>query len=131
MIDFSLQNSTFVKNMYPKIPRFLQKKLVEQVRNSIAHDREPAHRMIATYRALREIQPGLTPIEGTDPGIYTTSNGGFSKLLYQSNQGLSKFLDVALSSADNSFDDAIVLDFGWKGISRVDLGEFKCLQAVA
>ena len=112
MIDFSLQNSTFVKNMYPKIPRFLQKKLVEQVHNSIAHDQEPAHRMIATYRALREIQPDLTPIEGTDPGIYTTSNDGFSKLLYQSNQGLSKFLDVALSSADKSFDDALVLDFG-------------------
>ena len=121
-MNFSLHNARFVKRVFPKLPRTIQQRLVQQIQEGLANNQEPSQRLLAAYRSLRTIQPDLAHIEGTDPSISKPTND-FSKLLGQSHQAASTIVDEFLNSAGPK-SNAMLHDIHWPGISKNDLSEF-------
>jgi hypothetical protein len=128
-INFSLHNATFIRRIFPKLPKTIQQSLIKQVQDALNNDNEPSHRMLAIYRTLRTIQPDLPAVDGTDPSIEQSDND-FSKLLHQSHQALSAMTD-SMIQASSASDDKWLSDSGWSGMTKSDLNEFVLLSLEA
>ena len=128
-INFSLHNATFIRRIFPKLPKTIQQSLIKQVQDALNNDNEPSHRMLAIYRTLRTIQPDLPAVDGTDPSIEQSDND-FSKLLHQSHQALSAMTDSMIQASSVS-DDKWLSDSGWSGMTKSDLNEFVLLSLEA
>lgn len=124
-MNFSLHNASFVRRIFPELPKSIQKRLIEQVLGELNSSQKPSHRMLAIYRTLRAMQPDLPPVEGTDPSL-EKPNSDFSKLLKQSHEALSRLTENLGSLT--SKEAAELLETDWSGMSKADINEFVLLS---